>query len=394
MSSSHTSAAELKQQVLGVRKAKVRGRKGSLKLATVAAYAGVFLLVMSMVAIGYQPPQKIASVSNAVTSSSVKQPSVDELVATNVAAGIAERADLPVASNVANLSVSLAIESQLAQTDNNVITKPQIVQPTADSRDIIHYKAKAGDTVQKLSNKFGVDANTIRWANDLGSDSIEKGKALIIPPVNGVIYTVAADDTIDSIAQKYGANKQQIITFNDLELTGVQPNKKIIIPGGNMPEEEEPAPEPTAPVYTQQPQSTASFTPLIGSGDSWTIRYGTPMLPGNNYAFGNCTAYAFDRRAEIGRPIGPSWGNASSWADSARMNGFMVNGTPAAGAIIQNSGGYAGYGHVGIVEKVNPDGSLVISEMNASFAGGGFNIVSGRVVSAAEARSGMYQFIH
>ncbi|HEX6416053.1 MAG TPA: LysM peptidoglycan-binding domain-containing protein, partial [Candidatus Saccharimonadales bacterium] len=246
MGSSQASTAELKQQVFARHRdtSKKKFLTGS-KSTTIAAYTGVFLLIMSMVAIGYQPPQKMDSVANAVTpqatqSTASDQPSVDELVATNVAAGIAERAELPIASNVANLSLSLAAESQLAQTDANVITKPQIVQPTADGREVITYTTKAGDTVNSLAEEFGIAATTIKWANNLSSDALEPGRQLTIPPIDGVIYTVKGGDTIDSIAQKYGADKERIVAFNDLELSGVAADQKLIIPGGNLPETERP----------------------------------------------------------------------------------------------------------------------------------------------------------
>jgi surface antigen len=56
---------------------------------------------------------------------------------------------------------------------------------------------------------------------------------------------------------------------------------------------------------------------------------------------------------------------------------------------MQNDGGV---GHVAIVEKILPNNDLSISEMNAYVPGGGWNVVSGRIVSAAVA--GQYLYIH
>jgi surface antigen/LysM repeat protein len=249
--------------------------------------------------------------------------------------------------------------------------------------------------MEKLTRQFSVSASTIQWANDLTSDVLEAGTKLTIPPIDGVLYTVASGDTVKSIADAYKADADSIIAFNDLELGGLTKNKKIIIPNGDLPADQRPGYVPAAPQLPAYSNPVPyDYSGGFGSGSTWHIKVGTPMLPGNDYAFGNCTAYVYDRRAEMGRPIRPSWGNAVQWDWSARQAGFAVSQTPSAGAIIQNSGGYAGFGHVAIVEQVKPDGSLVISEMNASVSGGGFNIVSGRTMGAAEARSGMYQYIH
>lgn len=334
-----------------------------------------------MVAIGYQPPQKMDVVANASDTKSPlttpEQPSVDQLVATNVAAGIAERAELPIASNVANLSVSLSAESELAQSSNNIVSKPQIVQPTADGRDMRKYTAKAGDTVQSVAQTFGVSSDTVKWANNLTSDALEQGKQLTIPPVDGVVYIVKAGDTVDSIASKYQADKSRIVAFNDLELGGLTPGKSIIVPGGALPVNERPG--YVAPRY-------GASQGAYGGGYSTVNSQIARASAGNKYAFGNCTWYAYERRLQLGRPVGSFWGNAATWAIYARAAGYLVNNTPAAGAVMQNGGGA---GHVAIVESVNSDGSLTISEMNYA---GNFNRVTSRTVSAGEAAG--FNYIH
>lgn len=333
-----------------------------------------------MVAIGYQPPQKMETVANAADTTQAggpqtpEQPSVDQLVATNIAAGIAERAELPIATNVANLSVSLSAESELAQSSNNIISKPQIVQPTADGREMRRYAAQAGDTVQSIAQRFGVSAETVRWANSLNTDAVEANRQLTIPPVDGVVYVVREGDSIDTIAAKYSADKARITAFNDLELGGLTQGRSIIIPGGVLPENERPgyvAPRRGSPSPSSGGYSTVNSQIARASA-------------GNRYAFGNCTWYAYERRAQLGRPVGSFWGNAATWAMYARSAGYLVSNKPAVGAIMQNGGGY---GHVAVVESVNSDGSITVSEMNYA---GNFNRVTSRTVGAGTAAGFTY----
>ena len=290
---------------------------------------------------------------------------------------------MPISNNVANLSQSLAVESALSQTDANVISKPQIVQPTANSRAPQKYVAVAGDTTQSVGAKYGVSAQTVRWANNMASDAIEPGRNLTILPFDGTLYTVKAGDTVDSIASKYGGNRASIVADNDLELTGSPVvGSQILVRNGTLP-------------TTEQPGYVAPVTRTTTSYNSYSGGYGSSysgnISAGNKYAWGNCTWYAYERRAQLGSPVGSFWGNASTWAYNARMSGFRVDGSPEAGAVMANGGGY---GHVAIVESVNPGVSVTISEMNGYRFGGGFARVGHGEISWGEATSGMYQYIH
>lgn len=348
-----------------------------------------------MIAIGYQPPERISASASAVdTTNTTQNPntsqtrtvSVDDVVAASVAANIAETANLPIASNVANLSQSLTAESVLSENESNIVSKPQIVEASADSRTVREYVAKAGDTVQNVARIYGLSPETVKWANNLNSDAIEEGRALKILPVNGVLYTASSSDTIDSVVEKYGANRAQLIAFNDLEIGGLTEGMQIIIPDGQLPETERPG------YVAPRPASTAVAGLNYGSysGGSGTANSYAASV-GNRYAFGNCTWYAYERRAQLGRPVGSFWGNAATWAIYAQSSGYRVDGTPAPGAVMQNGGGY---GHVAIVESVNPGVSVTISEMNGYRFGGGFNRIGTGEISWAEATSGFYRYIH
>ena len=385
--SSDGSTAALKQQVIGSAARRTASRKSGFKSTTVASYVGMFLLVMSLVAVGYKPPVKSDQIAANIapqTAEGVSSPSVDTIVATNVAASIAERTDLPVAANIANLSLSLEAQKELAQTDANVISKPQIVEPSANSRVVHTYKAARGDTVNDVAKKYDVTASTVRWANDLSSDALKPGQTLKVPSTNGVLYTLKDNDTVARLASKYKADKQVIVAYNDLENVDKLPaGRQIVIPGGQPPANEQPGyVAPAAPVNPTTGGNTGGVSTPVG------VDMGMAgASAGNRYALGNCTWYAYERRAQLGRPIGSFWGNASSWASYASAAGFRVDTTPEVGAVaqwnsFQGGSGYAG--HVAIVERINPDGTIFITEMN--FAGN-FNRVTQRTISAGSVSS-------
>lgn len=350
----------------------------------IAAYTGVFLMIISIVAVGYQAPQKVEPAANVVTVPSTAeslasdQPSVDQLVATNIAAGIAERADMPIARNVANLSVSLTVRNELVQsTDSAVITKPQIIQPMSSGHDFKSYTTQAGDNAQTVAAKYGITATTLKWANDLPTDAIEINRTLTIPPVDGVVYTVKSGDTAGSIAGKYQASENRIISFNNLEISGVSEGQRIMVPAGQLPETERPG-------YVAPRAATSQGN--YGGGYSTVNSQIAKASAGNRYAFGNCTWYAYERRAQLGRPVGSFWGNGGSWGYSGSAAGFRVDRNPESGAVLVQAGSP---GHVAIVESVNSDGSLTISEMNYA---GNFNRVTSRTIPAGQV--GMYSYVH
>ncbi len=371
--------------------ARTRTARGSVSGTTIATYLGVFLFVVSVIALAYHPPaeqQARAEASSPITTQKKSDispvASVDQLVATKLASSLAESTDMPVSNNVANLSQSLAVESALAQTDSNVISKPQIVQLTSGNRTLQSYTTVAGDSVQSVAAKYGLSADTVKWANNLTSDALNPGTALTILPLNGVVYTVKAGDTVDSIASKYGTDRASVISYNDLELASTPTaGAKLILPGGVLPANERPG--YVAPRATYSGIGYGNYSGGYGSA------YTGGISAGNKYAWGNCTWYVYERRMQLGRPIGSFWGNASTWAYNAQRSGFSVNGTPAVGAIMANGGGY---GHVAIVEAVNPGVSITISEMNGYRFGGGFARVGRGDISWGEATSGYYKYIH
>lgn len=339
-------------------------------------YVALLTLIASVVSVGYQSPveKQVAAQSSEGSILKEDNPSVDQRVAADLAASTAETAGLAIASNVSNLSISLSAKAELAQADNSVLTKPQIVQ-VSDLRGISTYVAVAGDTAPSVAQKFGVSADTVRWANNLAGDAISVGQTLRIPNVDGVLYTVKQGDTIDSIAQKYRTNRERLVSYNDLELNGVSAGQQLVLPGGSLPENE-------------RPGYVAPRAVVAQSTTTYRSNYTGAVDVGNRYSYGYCTWYAYNRRAELGRPIGSFWGDAVTWASYARNSGYLVNGAPAVGAVLHDPHSAPPWGHVAVVERVFGDGSIVVSEMNYN----GWNVVSSRTIGSAEASR--YSYIH
>ena len=344
-----------------------------------------------MIAIGYRAPEQNATASSAAplaNSATVTndRPAVNDVVANDIAASVAAASNMAIAPNVAERAVSTRVQTQYAASDvTSSISKPTIIQLSEGSRQITQYPVVAGDTVDSVAAKFGISADTVKWANNLTNNNLAAGSTLDILPRDGIAYTIKAGDTVQSLAEKYKADGSLITTFNDLEISGLTAGLKIVIPGAQLPTAERPGyVAPRASSSASNGTYITGYSSGFSNGSTWFIKRGTPNM--GSYAYGNCTAYAFDRRAELGKPIGQRWGNAGSWATNARSAGYTVNRTPSAGAVIQDSG------HVAIVEEVLPNGDLRLSEMNARVSGGGYNIVSGRNLPAGQV--GQYYYIH
>lgn len=359
-------------------------RSKKRKLQSFAIYGGIFLLTISFLVYGNSGSNVSAERSKTLASSETtgvssvsksvksKTASVDELAAANAVTNLAETAELPSAGDLRESETSLTIKKSLSQNDAEVITKPDIVKPdTSAARGISSYVTKEGDTMESIAKKFKISSQTLRWANNTTSDAVEPNKTLVVPLVDGVVYTIKDGDTAQSLAEKYKTSAERVVLYNDIDDGAkLSTGSRIVLPGGELPENERPG------YVASRSRSTTS-----GSRNWLTASVG------NRYAAGNCTWYAYERRLQLGRPIGSFWGHAKAWSDSARAAGFVVNDVPAPGAIIQNTWGGFGYGHVGIVERVDGQ-NIYIMEMNYR----GYNIISPRTIPLAEAHR--YNFIH
>ena len=310
--------------------------------------------------------------------------SADQLSELYVVADLSDALGLASAPDVASnfvLTTSMYDAGQTSLTGK--VEKPNLTNLEI-SRGVIEYTVQEGDSLEAIAKEYGVSTDEIRWSNGMKTNDLLGVSVLYIPSVSGIVYTVKSGDTAESIAEKYGSNAEEIIALNDLEISGVSEGARILIKGGTLPETERP--EYVAPVVTTPSYSSSSsyYTYLGSTATRQNIEvvgyfYGL----GGPYGAGQCTQWAWYNRQDLPSNLG----NASAWAYNAAAAGFPVSRTPSAGAVFQTSAGW--YGHVGYVEAVNPDGSIVVSEMNYNYQP--YRVVRSTIPASAV---GGFNYIH
>ncbi|MCW1968126.1 MAG: LysM peptidoglycan-binding domain-containing protein, partial [Anaerolineae bacterium] len=132
----------------------------------------------------------------------------------------------------------------LANQDDGLIKRfalPSTVKQVEERRSVFTYTVQPGDTIEGLSNRFGLEPSTLAWSNpevEEDPDHLSLGQILTILPVDGVYYKVESGDTLDSIAKKFKAKTEEIagLPYNNLNKgANVVAGTLVIVPNGLKP---------------------------------------------------------------------------------------------------------------------------------------------------------------
>ncbi|PNZ27262.1 Secretory antigen precursor SsaA [Staphylococcus petrasii] len=243
------------------------------------------------------------------------------------------------------------------------------------------HTVQAGESLWSIAKKYNTSVDSIKQNNNLSNNIIFPGQVLTIggssatnsssasnsssntTSTSSSVYTVKSGDSLSSIAKKYGVSVNALMKANNLSGYLIMPNQQLKIPSGN---------------------ATTSKAATGNGGNGYT----SPTYSHQNlYTSGQCTWYVFNRRAQAGLPISTYWSDAKFWAGNAAQDGYLVNHVATVGSIMQSTDGF--YGHVAYVERVNADGSILVSEMN--YLNGPYN-TNTRIIPASSVSS--YNYIH
>lgn len=189
--------------------------------------------------------------------------------------------------------------------------------------------------------------DTIRWINNLPSNTLRTGQNLIIPPGNGYVYLSQAGDTLESIARKYAISVNDITKNNTHIIQELQVGSLVYLPGLK------------APVVT--PASVNREDAELSTSQSFTHALKLINPKWKWFVPGHCTYF-------VAKYWNVQWRwHAKDWYKNAQKAGYKTGKVAQPGAIVVWYGpGYnLAYGHVGIVMSVDTKKwTMVVKDMN------------------------------
>ena len=243
--------------------------------------------------------------------------------------------------------------------------------PTRERFTILKYVVQAGDTLFGISNRFGLEPETVLWGNfDILEDnphSLKPGQDLNILPVDGTYYVWKQGDGLIGVADFFGVSPQDILDWpgnqlpQDLDLINpeIEPGTPIVIPGGTRETVDWRAPRIT--------RANPASARILGPGFCGTVTDGpvgvgffvwpTPSQFISGYTFSPSIHPAID--------LGGSVGNAIYAVD--------------AGVVVYAGWHNGGYGNVVVIDHGNGWQSLY-AHLNTLSVGCGDGLFQGNVI--------------
>ena len=128
------------------------------------------------------------------------------------------------------------------------------------ARPIQEYTLSADDTLWTIANFYGLTAEAIAFANGITDPyHLQVGRRIMIPPLEGALYTVAAGDTVESVAARFKVDPAVIRDYNHLYLEPERfaPGQLIFVQNAALPTLP-PPPEANATVIARPAVSASS----------------------------------------------------------------------------------------------------------------------------------------
>ncbi len=97
------------------------------------------------------------------------------------------------------------------------------------------YKLGKGETLAGVAAKMKTNLDTLISVNKIRDvKRIVAGTELLVPNINGILYTVKRGNSLSGIAQAHGITLNAILDANNMQSAVIQPGQELFIPGASM----------------------------------------------------------------------------------------------------------------------------------------------------------------
>ncbi len=232
--------------------------------------------------------------------------------------------------------------------------------------DVQEYRVVRGDSVFAIAESFGLQPETVLWANyDVLQDdphSLAPGMVLKIPPTDGIYYQWKQNDSLESVAKEFDANVDDIVNYpgNDIDLTNpkVDSGSWVMVPGGER-------------------EFVQWLVPTIASGASGTSSTNKSACGGGAVGSG-----AFTWPADSHFLSGNDYWSGHLGIDIAAGEGAPVYAADS-GVVTMATGGY-NYGYGNVIQIDHGNGySTVYAHLSTIGVGVCSSVSAGQWIGAA-----------
>ncbi len=296
----------------------------SLLGAIALTLATIFLIVTAPTP-NQAPPPDVDSVAQAVTDSPTEEATVVPTDSpptsapaddTNTDTQSQTAQELPTLSTE-RINLILAtpiqpVDEETVQENTGLSYDPFTIIPNRARSQMTSYTVVRGDTIDAISDRFGISREAIAWCNDYRLALVLRpGDVVNIPPTDGACHTVLASQgkDITAIAAEYNVSDPYVVIDSPANgLPDISPEtllpsgQRLFIPGGQGPIITWDAPveqDAAGNVIAFAPGQAGSCGSVAGGGAFWSN-----PLPSGTYMRGFYAGHSgLDLAASEGTPI-------------------------------------------------------------------------------------------
>ena len=185
-------------------------------------------------------------------------------------------------------------------------------------RPIGQYTISTDDTLWSIANFYGLSAEAVAFANGISDPyHLQVARQIMIPPLEGALYTVADGDTVESVASRFEVDPTVIKDYNRLyfEPEHFAPGQLIFVQNAVL---------PTLPLPADESPQQSSRVIARAGGPAPSVKAGGGYLAWPVAGYISQYMWAGHTGVDIAAPYGS--GLAASVSGVISQNGWVAVG--------------------------------------------------------------------